>query len=103
MRSKNSGENETKQNTFVHGLAGTRRTRVQTVRIYLLKTAWTFGLLCGNTCILRSYVVITLFQYGINFRRQLWLGIGPAQSDLRILAWNVLQTCLGVPAIGLEK
>ena len=36
----------------------------------------------------------------INFRRQIWLDVGPTQSDLRIFERFVLQTRLGVPGTG---
>ena len=33
---------------FGNGLAGAHRTRVQTIKIYLKKTAWKIGLVCGK-------------------------------------------------------
>ena len=37
-----------KKPPFVNGLAGTHRTREQTIRIFLQKMAWTFRILCGK-------------------------------------------------------
>ena len=37
-----------KKRSFVIGSTGTYRIRLQNLRIYLPKTAWTFGLLCGK-------------------------------------------------------
>ena len=36
------------KNIIINGLAGAHRTRVHTISVYLRKTAWTFGFLCGK-------------------------------------------------------
>ena len=66
--------------------------RVQNCRVYLLKTAWTLGLLCGN-----GYIVcMVTINYLVSVYVQHWamnttvLNVGPTQSDLRIFARNVL-------------
>ena len=45
----------------------TNRIRVQKFRIYLVKTAWTFGLWCGKVCNLRSCLQFLIFSIGSTF------------------------------------
>ena len=58
------------------------------------------GFCAENMSNLSSCLVIAWFQYGISFRREIWLDVGPTQSDLRIFAWKKIQACLWVPAVG---
>ena len=58
-----------KNKTFVKGSAGAHVTRAQNVRVYLLKTAWTFGLLSGKAQESRLRIVITWFQCRFAFGR----------------------------------
>ena len=69
-------------------------------RVYLSKTARTFGLLYSKRAKSRFRLVITWFQCRFDFGRQLRLNTGPSQSVLRIFARNFVKTCLGVPGSG---
>ena len=80
--------------------AGVYTTRVQNFRVYISKTAWTFGSLWGKRAKIRHRLVITWFQCRFDFGRQIWLNIGPTQSVLRIFARNFVQTCPGAPGSG---
>ena len=70
-----------KKKTDVRPL-GRQRTRVQNFRVYLLKTAWTFGRLCGKSV---SFAWSCLWVLSFSIGRHIRLSIGPTQSDLRIL------------------
>ena len=54
----------------------------------------------GNVCKLRSWLVITQFQYGISFGPWTWLDTGLTQSDLRIFARFFFTDCFGVLRTG---
>ena len=79
----------------VNSWVGAHRTRAISQGLISKKRRDHLDLSAENMGNLRSYVVITYFQNGINFGRKIWLDIGPAQSDLRIFAYFFLQTCLG--------
>ena len=55
---------------------------------YLSKTAWTFGLLCGEVQESRLRIVMTWFQCTFDLGRSILFNIGPTQSILRIFAYK---------------
>ena len=56
-----SGKNKKQKTPFVKGSEGAHYTRVQFFRVYLSKTARTFGLLSGKVQKSRLGIVITWF------------------------------------------
>ena len=64
----------------------TYRTRVQNFRVYFSRMAWTFGLLCGKMCNLRSVRALVSFSIGSTLGDEVIPG--PTKSDLRSICAN---------------
>ena len=74
----------------------TRRTCMQNLTVYLSKTAWSF---VRKRVPLRTYLELLGLSVGSSFWVKFYLILNIGKSDLQMFAWNVLQPCLGVPAV----
>ena len=63
-----SGEKKSKKDPFVNGSAGAYKTRVQNCRVYLSKTAWTCGRLCGK----RAKIMAPHRNYLVSVQKRFW-------------------------------